>query len=363
MSTPADTTGNDAKAGNRISNRPLIPLVVGRALGGSAEAAAEVQRAWLESLRAAMTECDIRPLAALTDEERATAQVALVATPDPDDLRSLPNLRWVQSLWAGVDDILAAKAAPDRPPPWSIVRMRDPRMAETMAEAVLAWTLYLHRDMPAYRRQQQARQWRPRPMRRAQACTVSILGLGAMGTASAARLRAQGFSVCGWRRRAASGALSGAPGTSDDGQSGGQSGGVTVFAGDDGLRHMLAQSDILVCLLPLTAATHSLLNHDTLAQLPRGAAVINFARGAIVDSDALIAHLDSGHLSHAVLDVFAQEPLPADSPLWSHEDITILPHIAAPTDKESASVIAASNIRQFLASGRIPESVDRTRGY
>jgi glyoxylate/hydroxypyruvate reductase len=249
-------------------------------------------------------------------------------------------LRWVQSLWAGVE-----RLAPETPAHVAIVRMTDPQLAETMAEAVLAWTLFLHRDMPHYAACQRTHAWRPRRVVRAEDRTVGVLGLGNMGRLAAERLRDNGFAVLGW---------SGSRKTIA---------GVETLSGDGGFASVLQRSDIVVLLLPLTAATRGLIGREALRRFKTGASLINFARGAIVDDEALLARLDEGALTHAVLDVFAAEPLPAGSPFWSHERVTVLPHVSAPTTMSTASAIVADNLRRYFADGRLPAPVDRNRGY
>jgi glyoxylate/hydroxypyruvate reductase len=302
-------------------------------------------QAWLAQLARAMPAETILTLDQLSDQERTQVELAIVANPDPLELKTLPNLKWVHSLWAGVERLVADLH--DSPLP--IVRLVDPQLAATMAEAVLAWTLYLHRDMPTYARQQAARLWQAHPYVRPERKTVGLLGLGALGQAAAQKLLGAGFQVCGWRRSAA------VPDAS--------LGSVTVFSGADGLSEMLRRSTILVCLLPLTPETRGLLDAKALAQLPQGGALINFARGPIVDNAALLAALDSGALGHAVLDVFEQEPLPVDSPLWAHPGVTVLPHISGPTDLETGAQIVAQNIALYRANGCIPAGVDRVKGY
>lgn len=302
---------------------------------------APAAQCWLQALRAAMPGERVLPLAALDEQERAACELAVVANPRPEDLRLLPNLKWVQSVWAGVERLVPALAGS----PVRLVRLLDPQLAHTMAEAVLAWTLYLHRDMPRYARQQAARQWLAHEGVRAQARTVSLLGLGALGAASARCLQQAGFQVRGWSRSPKS-----LPG-------------VQCHSGSEGLHEMLAATDILVCLLPLTPDTHGLLDADRLRRLRPQAALINFARGPIVQDQALRQALDEQHLSHAVLDVFAEEPLPADAWHWAHPQVTVLPHISAPTDRNSAAGIVAANVARYRQSGSVPQTVDLARGY
>lgn len=296
---------------------------------------------WLARLRALLPDERIDSLRTLDAAACAEVEIAVVANPDPADIARLPNLRWIHSLWAGVERIVAE--LPDLAVP--LVRLVDPELARTMAEAVLAWTLYLFRDMPAYAASQRAHRWQPLDYRRPEAVTVGILGLGELGRAAAGRLNAAGFRVCGWNRSAR--AVEG----------------VECHSGPGGLAHVLGQSDIAVCLLPLTAETRHLLNAERLALLPRGAQLINFARGPIVDTQALTHALDAGAMKHAVLDVFETEPLPAPSALWDHPAITVLPHISAPTDPETAAAIVAGNIGRYRAEGVLPATVDLRRGY
>ncbi len=300
----------------------------------------EEEKAWIAAIETAAAGVALRPLDELSAEDCARAEVAVVANPDPGELARLPGLRWVQSLWAGVERLVAEIA-----PHITIIRMTDPQLARTMGEAVLAWTLYLHRDMPLYARQQTARLWGPREVRRAEERCIGLLGLGRMGHEAARRLSENGFDVIGWSRSYR------------------EIAGVETFNGDAGLDKVLGRVDILVVLLPLTAQTIGLLDVRRLAQMKNGAALINFARGSIVEEQALLARLESGALDHAVLDVFAIEPLPDTSCLWTHERVTVLPHISAPTDIPTASVIAADNLRAWFESGRIPNAIDRSRGY
>jgi glyoxylate/hydroxypyruvate reductase len=301
----------------------------------------ENHHAWLDALRHAMPHYEIVAFDALSDSARLAARVAIVADPEPEQILQLPHLQWVQSLWAGVERMMAELPPSDI----KIVRLVDPVLSQTMAEAVLAWSLYLHRDMPAYRGQQAQSLWHARDHIAAEDRNIAILGLGHLGRAAAKRLIENGFSVAGWSR------------TPMHVES------VTTYSGNDGLNKMLSIADIVVVLLPLTPATTGLLNANSMAQMKRGASVINFGRGAIVSTAALIDKLDQGHLNHAVLDVFETEPLPTESALWQHPKITILPHISAPTNKKTASAIVAGNIKKFLDSGIIPEHVDWGLGY
>jgi len=310
----------------------LIPFL--HSLSGAEEAE------WIAAIEALTPGVALRPLAQLSEAERTAARVAIVANPDPADLRVLPGLVWAQSLWAGVE-----KLAPHMPDHVAIVRMKDPQLAATMAEATLAWTLYLHRDMPRYASQQRERLWRQHEAVRAEDRTVAILGLGLMGETAARRLRANGFHVLGWSRSSKSVE------------------GIETFHDAGGLAEILAHADILVLLLPLTEATRGLIGADALGRMKPGASLINFGRGALIDDLALLQRLDAGLLDHAVLDVFAVEPLPEGSHFWAHPRVTVLPHISAPTNVASAAQIVADNLRRYFRDGTIPRAIDRRAGY
>lgn len=317
--------------------KPLVPFVRDPQWGP--------HDALVEALCAAMPDIDLQVHGDIPGERLHEPIVAIVDGPSIDQLASMPLLQLVQSTWAGVEAILPA--VPDGV---EVARMIDPQLGSTMAEAVLAWTLYLHRDMPRYARQQRRSEWIEHVPVRASNRTVGVLGLGALGSIAAETLRDQHFDVAGWSR--SSKVIDG----------------VTCFheeSGGGGLDALLERSEIVVNLLPDTPATVGLLGDDSFARMPPGASLINFGRGPTVDDDALLASLDSGHLDHAVLDVFVTEPLPDDHPYWQHPRVTVLPHISGPTSTDTAAIIAADNVRAFLADGSLPEHalVDRTRGY
>jgi len=248
----------------------------------------------------------------------------------------------VQSLWAGVDKLLADPTVPRQVP---LARMVDPGMNEAMAETALWAVLSLHRDHFGYARAQRDAVWQPKPQRRADEIGVAVLGLGQMGRTCARRLARNGYPVTGWSTR---------PTELD---------GVTTYAGSAGLAQLLAQARIVINLLPLTDATRGLFDAATFARLPRGAALVNLARGGHVVEADLLAALASGQLTHAVLDVFDTEPLPSTHPYWRHPAITVLPHVAAQTDPRSAAAIAARNVHALRQGRPLENVVDRARGY
>ena len=300
---------------------------------------------WQRCLAAALPEA--RWLSVEQALQRPDAvEVAVVANPAPGSLRGLPRLRLIQSLWAGVDRLLGD---PTLPPGVPIARMVDPAMNASMAETALWATLALHRGCFGYARAQREQRWQPEPLRRADSLHVLVLGLGQMGLTAAQRIVQLGYRVSGWRlqQRTALADLAG----------------IDCRHGDTALGELLPRADIVINLLPLTQATQGLLNTRFFATLPRGAGIVNLARGAhVVDAD-LLAALDSGQIGHAVLDVFHQEPLPAGHPYWLHPRVTVLPHVAAQTDPHSASQVVAANVRALHTGLPLAHLVRREHGY
>jgi glyoxylate/hydroxypyruvate reductase A len=272
----------------------------------------------------------------------ADIDAALVWNHPRGALQALPNLRAILSLGAGVNHVLDDPALPPGVP---IARIVDPALATGMAEYAALAVLRYHRNFDVYERLQREKRWKRLPIPVTAARRVGVLGLGEIGSACAGMIAGLGFPVAGWSRTPKS-----LPG-------------IASYAGPDGLAAFLAQTDILVCVLPLTAATRGVINQATLAALPRGAFVINIARGAHVVDQDLIAALDSGHIAGATLDVFADEPLPRDHPFWTHPKVTVTPHIASITNPDTAAEGVAENLRR-LADGRpLLNLVDRARGY
>jgi len=299
------------------------------------------EKTWLQALKTAMPTEEIVSIHALDISARSQVEVAIVANPDPCDVASLHNLQWIHSVWAGVERLIEELG--EKAPP--IVRLVNPDMSRSMAEAVLAWCYYLQRDMPLYLHQQRKKIWQPQPYRPPASQTIGLVGLGVLGQAAARKLQEAGFHVLGWSRTVK------------------QLAGIEHFIGEEGLNALLGQSDIVVLLLPLTKDTRGLMNSARFAQMKKGAGFINFARGAIVETQALLEALEQDIISHAVLDVFIKEPISADCPYWHHPKVTVLPHISAPTPRTSSADIVAHNVALWRQTGQIPAPIDRTLGY
>lgn len=297
-------------------------------------------RTWVPALRQALGPREVVVAPDIPDRRAITH--AVVWKPGRDTLANLPNLRAVFSLGAGVDDLLAGELVPNHIP---LVRMVDPELTRGMVEYVLLHVLYLYRQVPQYRSAQAGAKWRPLAQPRACEQTVGFLGLGELGLAAARAVAKLGFGVVGFTRTPR------------------QTNGIACLSGADKWPRFLASCDILVCLLPKTPTTLGLLDATALAMLPRGASLISASRGGIVVEPDLLAALASGQLGHAVLDVFEREPLPENSPLWHHPNITVTPHIAAVTYPATAIESVLENLRRDRAGKPLRHVVDRARGY
>ena len=265
--------------------------------------------------------------------------IALVATPPAGTLGKLKAVKLIQSLWMGVEKLLADPGLPKGVP---IARLIDPGMVAAMSESVLSHVLDWHRHHYRYRAQQAERQWRRRKQYLASDRTVGILGMGVLGTDAATKLHALGFNVAGFSRRPKS-----VPG-------------VQCFTE---LASMLRITDALVCLLPLTPDTRGILNGRNLGLLKKHGCVINLARGGHLVMPDLIRELDSGHLAHAYLDVFDQEPIAPSDALWSHPGITITPHSAALTEPRTAIAKIVENVERVRRGETPHHLVDFAAGY
>lgn len=256
------------------------------------------------------------------------------------DFAPFTRLKAVLSLWAGVEKIVGNKTL-NVP----LCRMVDAGLKKGMAEWVAGHCLRYHLGMDAHIINPRA-EWRSGmapPL--AKDRTIGILGLGELGQACAKALNCLGFNVLGWSRTLKSVE------------------GVACFSGHEGLNTLMAESEILVLLLPQTPATTHIINADTLALMPKGARILNPGRGPLIDDTALLEALDSGHIAHATLDVFAKEPLPKGHPYWAHPHVTVTPHIASETRPKSAAQVVADNVARGENGKDLLFVVDRNIGY
>ncbi|MFW8636505.1 2-hydroxyacid dehydrogenase [Cribrihabitans pelagius] len=265
----------------------------------------------------------------------------IVYAPDGpvSDFTAFTRLKAVLSLWAGVERI-----APNRTLTVPLTRMADSGLQEGMTEWVAGHVLRYHLGMDAHIHGLNGR-WHRRVPPLARNRKVTVLGLGALGSAAARTLAGLGFNVTGWSR---------SPKDIE---------GITCHNGSEGLKAALSEAEILVLLLADTPETENTLNAKTLAWLPRGARILNPGRGPLIDDAALLRALDSGEIGHATLDVFRMEPLPASHPYWQHPQVTVTPHIASETRDSTAAELIAENIRRSEAGEPLLHLVDRQRGY
>ena len=295
---------------------------------------------WVEAIAAEIPNLDIHiwPNAGSAQD----VEFALLWGKWDADLGQFPNLRAFLSLGAGVDHILGL---PNRPKNIPIVRLGDPALRSGMVEYVLYNVLKFHRRFPEYEMQQRKELWIERTQTQPQKRTVGIMGLGSLGAACAQSLAGLGFDVVGWSRRQKN------------------IGDVRSFHGEEGLDLFLAQSEIVVCLLPLTDETRRIINEENMRKLPPGAFIINAARGGHLVEQELLKLLQDGHIAGAALDVFETEPLPKANPLWSHPQISVTPHIAALVDFESAAAVIAETVKRSRDGRPLLNVVNPMLGY
>jgi glyoxylate/hydroxypyruvate reductase A len=298
---------------------------------------------WVAALKEAGPEVDILTLEQDVPHERIL--MALAWNHPPGIFRTLPALKCISSMGAGVDHLLSD---PDIPEDVAVVRIVDPMLARDMFEFVLALILGHNRRLPLFAQQQSRGLWKKKRYRRIRDTRVGVMGTGAIGHHVCMGLSALGFSVSGWGRSASRE---------------GQQPPYRRHAGAGGLASFLRDTDILVCLLPLTPETRGILNRELLSQLPRGGVLINLGRGPHVVEQDLIALLDEGHLQAASLDVFDPEPLPEGHPFWKHPGVQLTPHIASLTDPASVAPQVIENYRRLRRGEPLLHRVDRRHGY
>jgi glyoxylate/hydroxypyruvate reductase A len=292
--------------------------------------------------------CGVRRVVLLPDATLDPAEVhyAAVWKPRAGELAAFPKLRVIFNLGAGVDALIADASLPKLP----IVRVAVDDLTNRMTEYVVLHVLAHHRGEIYLRASQREKRWAPKYQWPAGAISVGIMGLGNLGSNAAETLKILGFRVSGWSRGAKI-----IPG-------------VTCFHGNDELAPFLQQTNILVCLLPLTAETRHILNRTLFAMLdrnsPLGAPVlINAGRGGLQHEAELLDCLNDGTLGAATLDVFEAEPLPTDSPFWTHPNVMLTPHNAADTDPDAISKYVAAQIERYEAGHALQNVVDLKRGY
>jgi len=297
---------------------------------------------WQAGFRAAAPQLEVRGWNDPSVDPDAVTYV-LVWEPEQGRIAGYRNLRVIFSSAAGVDHIVCD---PTVPPQLPIVRMISEETSQTLGEYCCLAALSILRDYPRMIAAQAARHWDTyEPPHTARDTCVGIMGFGTIGQVVARMLGGLGFQLAGWARSRKS------------------VDGITMFAGDDELAPFLARCDILVNLLPDTPATRGVLDARRLAWLPRGAGVVNGGRGTAIVLPDLIAALDSGQIGAAVLDVFEEEPLPADNPAWTHPRITVTGHLAGYASRRARAASVAATLAAMERGETVPHLYDRARGY
>jgi glyoxylate/hydroxypyruvate reductase A len=302
-------------------------------------AVAENAPRWHEAFAARLPEAS---LARWPDDAPREVDYAAVWKPDPETFRRVAVRKAIFNLGAGVDALLEVPTLPLGVP---IIRLEDAGMAAQMAEYAVLTVLREFRELDHYIRAQRAGHWSPQRRRDKRAFGVGVMGAGVLAQAVIAALQPFGFPLAAWSRMPHA-----MPG-------------VEVYAGPERLPAFLARSKMLIALLPSTAETRGLLDADAFALLPSGAHVVNLGRGDLIVETALIAALNRGHLAHATLDVFREEPLPAKHPFWHHSAITVTPHVSAVTSIAESAAQVAAKIRALERGETVGGVVDRAKGY
>lgn len=295
---------------------------------------------WVEAIGAELPDLEMRVWPEAGD--RADVEYLIANALPPGDFATFPNLRFVASTSAGVDRLLSD---PDLPRDVPIVRSINAQRTATMGAWVCYHVLRHHRRFDEYPANQAKKAWEHLPYPPPEAVGVGVMGLGTLGTFAARRLGEFMYDVAGWSR---------SPKSIE---------GVRSYAGPEQFPEFLARTDILVSMLPGTPETCDLLDAEAFARLPEGAYVINSGRGNVIDEAALIAAIDSGHLSGAALDVYKTEPLPEDHPFWSHPRIFMTPHYASFGSAKYGAAVVVENIRRARAGHPLTDVVDKAAGY
>jgi glyoxylate/hydroxypyruvate reductase len=300
---------------------------------------------WVERFRRLLPDRDIVVLG--EDFDRKAIRYVATWGPKPGSLDGLPNLEAIFSLGAGVDHLMTYPDLPDVP----IVRVAQDDLTHRMSEYMVLHCLMYLRDQRRFDEDQKAKRWKPdRAPPIAGEVRIGIMGFGVLGQDSARKLKMMGFDVAGWSR------------TAKDVE------GFQVYAGEEGLTPFLNRTDILIALMPLTPDTQGMLNRSLFEKLARdgrlgGPILINAGRGKLQVEADILSCLDDGILRAATLDVFETEPLPEDSPLWTHPRVTVTPHNSATSEPEATARYIAQQIRRHEAGEPFEAVVDKQRGY
>jgi glyoxylate/hydroxypyruvate reductase A len=296
--------------------------------------------AWIKALHENQNDIEVEVYPDISNKEKV--EYALVWNHPPGVFKEFPNIKVIASMGAGVDHIMRD---PELPENVKVTRIVDEQLAKDMAEFVLALVLNKLRNLSLHQHLEQQREWKPKSYQRIEEVKIGIMGMGELGSTVGKKLIQNGFSVSGWANSKK------------------DLGNIKMYAGQEELDPFLAESEILVCLLPLTPDTENILNKDIFKKLPENAFLINVARGNHLVENDLIDMIDTGHLSGAALDVFRKEPLPEDHPFWNHPKIQVTPHIASVTKPASVVSQVLGNYERMKNKEELENVVDKGKGY
>jgi len=295
---------------------------------------------WTKLINASFPELEIREWPEIGNPENI--EYLIIGRPTLEELPTLPNLKLMLTMLAGVEGIFNNPAYPNGIP---LVKGEPESGDPSLTEYAITHVLRHHRNLQTYLNYQQQHRWEPIDQKKPCEQRIGILGYGTMSKPVVKALMDMNFDVAAWTRT---------PKTTTP---------IKIFSGRAEFDFFLKRTDIMVCLLPLTVETEGILNSETFSKMPKGACVINLGRGRHLVNDDLIAALDCGQLSAATLDVTEPEPLPNNSPLWNHPNVTILPHVARRPPVKQIATIFIENIRRFKANEPLLQLTDRVRGY
>lgn len=293
--------------------------------------------AWIKALKAQDKDLEIEVFPDIKVPEEV--EYALSWKHPHGIFQQFPNLKVIASMGAGIDHVTEDREIAKQ---IKITRVIDEQLTKDMSLFVLSLVLEHLRNLSFHHC---SGAWEPKKYLRPEDVNIGIMGVGVLGTAAAEKLINNGFNVLGWSKNPKK-VL-----------------GQTTYHGDEQLEEFLAQSNILICLLPLTSETENMLKEDLFQKLPKGSYLINVARGNHLVEEDLLKMLDSEHLSGAALDVFRQEPLPETHPFWKNKKIKITPHIASVTHPKSVVPQILENYERMKQGLDLKNLVDRMKGY
>ncbi|GHA26452.1 glyoxylate/hydroxypyruvate reductase A [Salinimicrobium marinum] len=296
--------------------------------------------AWIKTLNEHQKKIEVEVYPDISNKNEV--EYALVWNHPQGVFKEFPNIKVIASMGAGVDHIMQD---PELPENVKVIRIVDEQLAKDMAEFVLALVLNKLRNLSLHHHLEQQQEWKPKTYQRIDEVKIGIMGIGELGSTVSKKLTENGFSVSGWAN------------SKKDLEN------IKIYAGQEELDPFLAESDILICLLPLTPDTENILNKDLFKKLPENAFLINVARGNHLVENDLIEMIDSGHLSGAALDVFRKEPLPEKHPFWKHPKIQVTPHIASVTKPSSVVSQILENYERMKNKEELQKVVDKEKGY